>query len=160
MSLHKATIHWTCPPDQVFTDGRFSRVHEWSFDGGAVVKASPAPDVVRPPMSDPAGVDPEEAFVVALSSCHMLFFLMFAAKAKCAVESYTDEATGELGKQDDGRVWMSRVTLSPLVVFKGDKRPTSEEVMQWHHAAHDQCYIGNSVKSEIVVSPRHEGGAN
>ncbi|WP_126227690.1 OsmC family protein [Burkholderia ambifaria] len=157
MATHKATVRWACPPDQPFTDGRFSRVHQWSFDGGAVVKASPSPEVLREPMSDPFGVDPEEAFIAALSSCHMLFFLMFAAKAKCAVESYTDEATGTLSKEADGTVWMSHVILAPHVVFKGEKRPTREQVEEWHQNAHHACYIGNSVRSKILLEPTAEG---
>src|ERR1700759_4210806 len=113
MSSYSATIRWFRKPGEAFLDGRYSRAHRWSFDGGAVVPASSSPSVVRVPLSDPAGVDPEEALVASLSSCHMLFFLDFAKKDGLVVESYEDVAEGAMGKGADGRVAMTVVTLKP-----------------------------------------------
>lgn len=153
MSEHSATVSWS-RDGAVFTDGRFARRHRWRFDGGAEIIASPAPEVVPPPLSDPAGVDPEEAFVASLASCHMLFFLMLAAKKSFIVDSYTDEAVGRLGNRADGKTWMERATLRPQVSFSGDRRPTAAEIAALHHRAHDLCYIANSVTTEVIVEPR------
>ncbi len=157
MSTYTAQIRWTRKPDERFTDGRYSRAHEWAFDGGAVVPASSSPSVVRVPLSDPAGVDPEEALVASLSSCHMLFFLDFARSAGFVVESYDDGAEGLVAKGADGRIAMTRVTLKPRIVFSGDKRPRAAEVDAIHHKAHDACFIANSVKSELRVEGVAEG---
>lgn len=153
MSEHTATLNWSRDGAQ-FSDGKFSRRHIWTFDGGAVVTGSPAPQVVTPPMSDPAGVDPEEAFVASLASCHMLFFLALAAKKRFVVDSYADEAVGELGKRADGKTMMQRVSLRPKVTFSGDKLPTPEDIAALHHQSHDLCYIANSVTTEVIVEPR------
>jgi len=157
MGTYEANVKWRRQPQEKFTDNRYSRAHEWLFDGGARVRASSSPQVVRPPFSDPAGVDPEEAFVAALSSCHMLFFLFFAAKAGFVVADYDDKATGVMTKGSDGREWMSKVTLKPRIVFEGDKRPTAADVEALHHKSHEACFIANSVKTEIVVEGRTEG---
>ena len=154
---YEATVRWRRGADERFTDNRYSRAHEWAFDGGARVRASSSPHVVRVPLSDPAGVDPEEAFVAALASCHMLFFLAFAARKGFTVNSYTDAAIGTLSKGAEGREWMSRVTLRPHVVFEGDKRPAAADVDALHHQAHEACYIANSVKSEVAVEARSDG---
>jgi organic hydroperoxide reductase OsmC/OhrA len=153
MSEHVATVQWS-RDGAVFTDGKFSRRHLWRFDGGLEVVGSPAPQVVPPPLSDPAGVDPEEAFVASLASCHMLFFLTLAAKKRFVVDSYTDEAAGRLGKRSDGKTWMERVTLRPSVAFSGERQPGAEEIAALHHQAHDLCYIANSVTTEVSVEPR------
>ena len=153
MAEHVATVSWQ-RGDAVFTDGRFPRAHTWTFDGGAVVKGSPAPAVVAPPLSDPAGVDPEEAFVASLSSCHMLFFLSLAAKKRFVVDSYLDEAVGELGKLASGKTAMVRVTLRPKVSFSGASLPTSADIEALHHMAHEHCYIANSVTTEVRCEPR------
>jgi organic hydroperoxide reductase OsmC/OhrA len=153
MSEHTASLTWS-RDGAVFTDGKFSRRHTWTFDGGATVAGSPAPQVVPPPLSDPAAVDPEEAFVASLASCHMLFFLALAAKKRFVVDSYTDEAVGELGKRADGKTWMVRVTLRPKARFSGDKQPSAEEIAALHHQSHDLCYIANSVTTEVVCEPR------
>ncbi len=153
MTEHTATIAWS-RDGAAFSDGKFSRRHSWAFDGGAVVMGSPAPAVVPPPMSDPAGVDPEEAFVASLSSCHMLFFLALATKKRFVVDSYVDEAVGLLGKRADGKTMMQRVTLRPKVVFSGDKLPSAEDIAALHHQSHDLCYIANSVTTEVIVEPR------
>ena len=160
MSTYTATIHWTRRPGERFTDGKYSRAHQWAFDGGAVVPASSSPSVVRVPFSDSAGVDPEEALVAAISSCHMLFFLDFAKSGGFVVESYDDSAEGIMAKGDDSRVAMTRVTLKPHIHFSGDKRPSAADVEAIHHKAHDACYIANSVKSEIRVEGKAEGLRN
>jgi organic hydroperoxide reductase OsmC/OhrA len=151
MSEHKATIRWQCDtPD--FLRGKYSRAHTWTFDGGVTVSASSAPSAVPVPMSNPDNVDPEEAFVASLSSCHMLTFLYVAYRAGFQVDSYEDEAVGVMAKNELGKMWVARVTLHPKIVYAGDKRPTPEEEGRLHHAAHADCFISNSVKSEVVVS--------
>ena len=157
MASYEATVSWRRRPDERFIDGRYSRAHEWQFDGGAQVHASASPHVVRAPFSDPSGVDPEEAFVAALASCHMLFFLAFAAKQGFEITTYEDGAVGVMSKTSDGREWMTKVTLRPRVAFSGDKRPTAEEVDALHHQAHKACYIANSVKTEVVIEGQAEG---
>ncbi|CAL1690118.1 hypothetical protein MMB232_00239 [Brevundimonas subvibrioides] len=151
MSEHVATIDWS-RGDQPFADNRYSRAHDWTFDGGAVVRGSSAPSSVAVPMSDPAAVDPEEAFVAALSSCHMLFFLAFAAKAGFVVDRYRDAAIGVLGRDDRGRTSMTVVTLRPEVVFSG-AGPDAAALADLHHRAHEACYIANSVRAEVRVEP-------
>ncbi len=151
MSEHVATIEWS-RGDQAFADNRYSRAHDWRFDGGAVVRGSSAPTSVPLPMSDPAAVDPEEAFVAALSSCHMLFFLAFAAKAGFVVDCYRDAAVGVLGRDDRGRTSMTVVTLRPEVAFAGHA-PDAETVSDLHHRAHEACYIANSVRTGVRVEP-------
>jgi organic hydroperoxide reductase OsmC/OhrA len=150
MSHHTATISWRrTSPD--FLKGAYSREHTWTFDGGLVVPASPSPSVVREPYSNPANVDPEEAFVAALSSCHMLSFLYLASRHGFQVDSYQDEAKGLMTKNDKGVPWVSSVVLHPRITYSGDKLPTAQEVEELHHLAHDQCYIANSVKTEVTV---------
>ena len=150
MSSYTASIRWTRPPDEAFTDGRYSRAHAWSFDGGAVVPASSSPHVVPLPFSDPAGVDPEEAFVASLSSCHMLFFLDFARRAGLVVEGYEDVAEGVMAKRDDGRMAMTLVTLRPRITWGGDA-PDADALAALHHKAHEACFIANSVTSEVRI---------
>jgi len=157
MSAYTAAVRWRRKPEDQFTDGRYSRAHEWAFDGGARVAASSSPHVVRPPFSDPAGVDPEEALVASLSSCHMLFVLDFAKRSGFVVDAYEDNAEGVMETGPDGRVWMARVTLKPYIVFSGAKRPRRVDVDALHHKAHDACYIANSVKSEVRVEGSEDG---
>ena len=157
MSVYTAVVRWRRKPEEQFLDGRYRRAHEWAFDGGAVVPASSSPHVVRPPFSDPAGVDPEEALVASLASCHMLFVLDFAKRSGFVVDSYADDAEGVMETGPDGRVWMARVTLKPHIVFSGDKRPHAIDVDALHHRAHEACYIANSVKSEVRVEGREDG---
>jgi len=157
MSTYTATVRWRRKPDERFTDGKYSRAHQWEFDGGAVVPASASPSVVRAPFSDPAGVDPEEAFLAALSSCHMLFFLDFASQVGFVVEAYEDAAEGVMSEGVDGRFAMTVVTLKPRIVFTGAKRPSATEVDAIHHRSHDACFIANSVKSEVRVEGVAEG---
>lgn len=150
MSEHTATVIWQ-RGEQAFTDNAYSRAHRWEFDGGAVVEASASPDVVPLPMSLAENVDPEEAFVAALASCHMLFFLALAAKRGYVVDSYTDAAIGHTGKNEEGRIAVTKVALEPKVSFAGDRIPTAGELEKLHHKAHDLCFIANSVKSEVTV---------
>ncbi len=153
MSTYSAKISW-CRNGQVFTDNRYSRGHAWSFDGGIEVPASSSPQVVPLPMSVEAAVDPEEAFVAALSSCHMLWFLSLAAKRGHVVESYVDDAIGVMAKNEAGRLAMTSVTLRPLVVFSGAKLPDDAALDALHHAAHEQCFIAHSVRSEVRIEAR------
>jgi len=151
-SEYRVTIEWTgtaSPGD--FLKGRYSREHRWAFDGGAVVDASSSPSVVRLPWSNPNNVDPEEAFVASISSCHMLTFLYLAAKAGFVVARYRDEAVGVMAKNPDGVEWVSRVTLAPRIEYAGDNQPTADQLAGLHHASHHDCFIANSVKTEIVV---------
>ena len=152
MHSYDATIAWT-RGDQKFIDNRYSRAHRWSFDGGAEVPASSSPFVVPVPMSAAANVDPEEALVAATSSCHMLFFLNFAAKGGYVVDSYVDRASGIMEKNAEGKIAMTRITLRPKIVFSGEHRPTQDEVDRMHHLSHEQCFIANSLKTDIVLEP-------
>ncbi len=149
---YTATLDWERKGVK-FTDGKYSRAHRWSFDGGATVLASSSPLVVPAPLSDPAGVDPEEAYVASLASCHFLWFLHIAGRAGFVVDSYRDEATGVMEKNAQNKPWISRVTLRPRAVFAGDKQPGAQQLAEMHHKAHEECYIANSVKTEVVVEP-------
>ena len=151
MSSYTATIHWSRKDDGDFTKGQYSRAHEWSFDGGLTVPASPSPHVVPAPWSDLKAVDPEEAFVASLSSCHMLFFIDFARRAGLVVDGYTDEAEGVLEKRDDGRMAMTRVLLRPRILWGGGMPPDGATVADLHHRAHEACFIANSVNTEVTV---------
>ena len=150
MSTYTATIRWTRKTDGDFAEGQYSRAHEWAFDGGVTVPASPSPHVVPAPWSDPAGVDPEEAFVASLSSCHMLFFIDFARRDGLIPDSYVDEAEGVLEKRPDGKIAMTRVTLHPRVIWGGEA-PDEKAIADLHHRAHEACFIANSVNSEVTV---------
>lgn len=150
MSTHLATIRWT-RRDPEFTRGRYSREHTWSFDGGITLPASPAPSVVPAPWSSPSAVDPEEAFVAAVSSCHMLTFLWLAGRAGFTADSYEDAAVGSMSKNERGVPWVSTVVLRPKIQWSGDKLPTSDDLAKLHHDAHEQCYIAQSIKTEVTV---------
>ncbi|MEX2122458.1 MAG: OsmC family protein [Woeseia sp.] len=150
MSGHTATVVWQ-RGDQPFTDNAYSRGHEWKFDGGAKVAASASPDIVPLPMSVAENVDPEEAFVASLASCHMLFFLSIAAKRGYVIDSYTDAAIGYTGKNDDGKLAVTKVILEPKVSFVGENIPTLEQMQAMHEKSHDLCFIANSVRSEVIV---------
>ena len=152
MSTYTATIRWSRSAEGDFAKGQYSRAHEWAFDGGAVVPASPSPHVVPAPWSDQAGVDPEEAFVASLSSCHMLFFVDFARRAGFVVDEYVDEAEGVLKKRADGKMAMTRVTLRPRVTWGGDP-PDEATIAGLHHRAHEECFIANSVTADVTVAP-------
>ena len=152
MSEHTAIVEWAKPAAE-FLKGHYSREHMWSFDGGATVLASASPAVVRAPYSNPAGVDPEEAFIASLSSCHMLTFLDLARRKGFAVEHYRDEAVGHMSKSPEGAMWVSEVTLNPRITYSADKSPSPAEEQDLHHAAHKLCFIANSVKTDVKVAP-------
>ena len=152
MSEHRATIRWTLTGDN-FRKGRYSREHTWAFDGGATVAASPSPSIVPAPYSNPSGVDPEEAFVASISSCHLLTFLYLAGREGFEVASYEDEAVGVMTKNERGVPWVSAVTLRPRIVYAAGAAPAAADEDRLHHAAHEQCFIANSVKTTIVVQP-------
>lgn len=149
---YHATVKWS-RNGAVFSDNRYSRGHTWSFDGGIEVPASSSPHSVRLPYSVAEAVDPEEAFVAAISSCHMLTFLYVAATRKYVIDSYEDDALGVMTKNEHGKLYVSHVTLRPRIVFVGDKQPNTQELDAMHHLAHEECYIANSVKTSIEVKP-------
>ncbi|MFT5674517.1 MAG: organic hydroperoxide reductase OsmC/OhrA [Paraglaciecola sp.] len=151
MSAYFAEINWTRGADEKYIDNEYSRGHEWIFDGGARIQASSSPHIVPLPFSVEANVDPEEAFIASLSSCHMLFFLSIAAKLKYVIDSYVDNAVGVMKIDSDGKMAMTKVTLRPRVSCSGEKFPTTEQLEKMHHQAHEQCFIANSVKAEIVI---------
>jgi organic hydroperoxide reductase OsmC/OhrA len=152
---YQARIHWERGAAP-FTDNRYSRGHSWHFDGGVEVPASSSPHTVRLPMSVEAAVDPEEALVAALSSCHMLWFLSLAASGRWRVDEYTDDAIGVMGRNAAGKVAMLSVTLRPRVSFSGERLPSRGEVQQLHHRAHEECFIANSVTTEVRVEPHFD----
>lgn len=151
MSEYSAKISWFRNVDEDYVDNQYSRGHEWSFDGGATVPASSSPHVVPLPYSVEANVDPEEAFVASLSSCHMLFFLSIAAKRKFVVDEYFDNAIGIMEKDNSGKLMMTKVTLRPRVKFSGNRQPTTEQLEKMHHQSHEQCFIANSVKTDVIT---------
>lgn len=147
MSNHKATIHWE-RNGALFSDNKYSRAHRWLFDGGLEVPGSSSPHVVRVPLSDPSAVDPEEAFVASLSSCHLLWFLDHARQRGLVVERYEDHAVGVMSRNEHGKQWVSEVTLRPSVTFLG-RQPDRAELDAVHHAAHEDCFIAASVKTQV-----------
>ncbi len=150
MSEHKASISWKrTSPD--FLKGQYSREHTWTFDGGMTIPASPSPSVVPLPWSNPANVDPEEAFVASLSSCHMLTYLYLASRQGFQVDSYSDDAVGVVTKNEKGAPWVSSVTLHPRVTYSGGRLPSPTDEEALHHSAHEQCFIANSVKTNVLV---------
>jgi organic hydroperoxide reductase OsmC/OhrA len=150
---YKANIAWERGAGEPFTDLKFSRAHRWSFDGGITVPGSSSPLSVRVPYSRAEAVDPEEALVAALSSCHMLTFLYFAAKQGIVVDSYQDEAVGVMTKNARGKLFVSKVALRPRIAFAGTQPPNAAQLAELHHHAHEECYIANSVLTEVVVEP-------
>jgi organic hydroperoxide reductase OsmC/OhrA len=152
VSEHQATIEWHghgC----AFTDNRYSREHRWIFDGGSQVIASSSPEVVPLPWSVAEAVDPEEAFVASLASCHMLWFLSIAAKRGYRIESYRDQAVGVLGKNEEGRLAITQVILRPQVRFAADKVPDAAGLQDLHATAHDSCFLASSVKTRLRCEP-------
>jgi len=152
MADYQAQIVWHRRKDEPFLDLRYSRAHSWTFDGGVVVPASSAVHSVPLPYSKAENVDPEEALVAAISSCHMLTFLYVAAKARFVVDAYADRAVGTMTKDSRGRQAITTVVLAPQVTFSGTREPNDQMVAQLHHDAHEQCYVANSVRSEISVA--------
>ena len=154
MSTYTSKITWKSDSPETFTKNRYTRGHEWSFDGDVTVPASSSPHSVKLPFSVEAAVDPEEALVASASSCHMLSFLWVASKAGFNVESYEDNAVGEMATTDDEKPWISVITLDPQIVWIGDE-PSAEKLAEMHHEAHEVCYIANSIRSEVVLKQKN-----
>ena len=155
---YRATVIWRREGED-FVKGRYSRAHEWRFDG-IEVPASASPLHVPAPLSRPHAVDPEEAFVAAVSSCHMLTFLSIAAKKRFVVDSYEDKALGVMTKNPNGKLFVSKVTLDPTIAFSGDRQPTPEQIADMHHLAHKECFIANSVLTDVAVAGIPSQGAS
>jgi len=151
MSEYYAEVQWSRRESENYIDNKYSRGHLWKFDGGEIVKASSSAHVVPLPYSVEENVDPEEAFVASLSSCHMLFFLSIAAKRGYVIDEYVDNAVGIMEKDANKKISMTKVTLRPKISFSGENRPTIEQLEKMHHQSHDQCFIANSVKTEVVT---------
>lgn len=151
MSDYTATVKWQRGEQEPFNDNQYSRGHTWEFDGGVVVPASSSPHVVPLPFSVAENVDPEEAYIAAISSCHMLTFLGIAAKQRYVIDQYIDHAVGYMEEDSQGRSSVTQVILQPNIIFVGDKQPTFEQLHKLHHLAHQHCFIANSVKTEITT---------
>ena len=149
MSEHKVTLTWQ-RGDKPFEYQKYSRDHTWKFPGGHEMQASAAPAY----LGNEKLVDPEEAFVASLSSCHMLTFLAIACKKRFVLDEYADEAVGVMEKNAEGRLAITRVTLRQRLKFSGEKQPTAQEIEEMNHGAHEQCFIANSVKTEVKVEPQ------
>lgn len=154
MANYTACIEWQRDQqqnEQEFVNNQYSRAHQWHFDGGVSVPASSSPHVVPLPFSVEHNIDPEEAFIASISSCHMLFFLSIAAKRKYTIDSYIDNAQGTMAANEQGKIAFAEVVLKPDIVFSGDKQPTQAQIDKIHHIAHQQCFIANSVNCEITI---------
>lgn len=151
MSEYYAKVVWNRSSDETYIDNQYSRGHEWVFDGGMTIPASSSPHVVPLPFSVEKNVDPEEAFVASLSSCHMLFFLSIAAKKRFIIDTYQDNAVGIMEQDSAGRIAMTKVMLRPEVTFSVDRQPSLGQLEKMHHQSHEQCFIANSVKTEVVI---------
>ena len=156
MSHYSAEVLWVRGEGD-FLGNRYSRRHLLRFDGGLEVPGSSSPHFVPLPMSDASALDPEEAFVASLSSCHMLWFLSIAAKHQFCADRYFDAASGVMAKNSEGKIAMTVVTLRPEVIFSGERLPTRAELDQLHHAAHASCYIANSVRTDVRCEPVYPG---
>jgi organic hydroperoxide reductase OsmC/OhrA len=152
MSVHEAGVEWTLG-DGDFANRRYSREHTLSFAGGVTVAGSASPHIVPAPWSRADAIDPEGAFTASLAACHMLWFLDLAAGAGFIVVAYRDQAQGTMARNAKGKMAMTRVTLRPRAQFADEPRPTAEEIASLHHAAHEACFIANSVLTEVVVEP-------
>jgi organic hydroperoxide reductase OsmC/OhrA len=152
MSEHIVEIIWQ-RGDQMFTDRHYSRKHLLKFDGGLEVPGSSSPSIVPLPYSDATAADPEELLLAALSNCHMLWFLDLAARAGFVVDTYKDKASGVMGKNAKGKIFLAKAKLNPVTAFSGEKIPTQEELAELHHRAHEECFIANSVLTDISCEP-------
>lgn len=156
MAEYTATIRWQLDRESDFLKNRYSRGHIWSFDGGIDVTASASPHVVPLPMSVEKAVDPEESFIASVASCHMLWFLSIAAQKGFVVKTYIDDASGIMRKNSEGKMAITSIMLCPRTKFSNEKLPTLSELESLHHAAHESCFIANSIKSEIHCNPKLE----
>lgn len=153
MSVYTAKVEWSLDQGEDFVGNRYSRAHQWSFDGGATVSASSSPAVVPLPWSNASGVDPEEALIASASSCHMLWFLSLAAAQGHTVMRYVDNASGVMAKDGRGRISMTKITLAPEISFAPGEEVDEAALAALHHQAHEKCFIANSLRSEIVIAP-------
>jgi len=151
MSQYFAKIDWKRSCNEKYIDNKYSREHQWHFDGGKTIQASSSAHIVPLPYSVEENIDPEEAFVASISSCHMLFFLSIAAQNHYLIDSYIDNAVGIMEKNEQGKISMTTVTLRPQVKLSGTKQPSTKQLEQMHHQSHEQCFIANSVKTEINI---------
>ncbi|MEO9654731.1 OsmC family protein [Marinomonas sp.] len=151
MSEYYAKVIWQRGSNEAYTDNKYSRAHQWSFDGGLNVPASSSPHVVPLPYSNEDNLDPEEAFVASLSSCHMLFFLSIAAQKGFVVDHYLDNAIGIMAKNNLRKMAMTEVRLRPQVNFSSGRQPSLQELEEMHELAHDKCFIANSVTTKVVT---------
>ena len=149
--LYNVKILWQKKSNEIFIDKKYSRAHKWIFDCGIEIRASSSPHIVPVPLSDESAIDPEEAFLAAISCCHMLSFLPIAASKKYIVESYEDSAEGILSKNGRGKMAMTEVNLKPKIIFSGDKIPSQTQIDEFHHLAHEECFIASSVKTKINI---------
>ncbi|MET0546006.1 MAG: OsmC family protein [Caulobacterales bacterium] len=149
MAKHIARIEWS-RGEAAFADGRYSRGHTISFDGGVSIAASSSPSVIPAPLSVVEAADPEELLIASLSSCHMLTFLDLARRAGFIIDRYEDNAEGTLGKNEAGRFCITSVTLKPQITYSG-AAPSPEQLHDLHHKAHELCFIANSVNCPVIV---------
>jgi len=159
MSEHRATVRWE-QAGGPFAKRQYSRAHTWSFDGGVTVPAAASPSAVPAQFTDPSAVDPEEAYVAAIASCHLLSFLPLAALGGFEVLRYEDDAVGKMTKNERGKLWVSEVELRPRITWAEGKAPSAEQEAELHHRAHEDCYIASSVRTEIRVALRSEARSN
>lgn len=153
MSNYSATILWK-RNGQSFIDNQYSRLHQWQLQEGTIIEASSSPQIVPTPFSDPTAIDPEEAFIASLASCHMLWFLSIASKKGFSVEHYKDNAKGFMEKDINNSLAITKVVLRPHTKYLGDFMPSKEEDHEMHHEAHSKCFIANSVKTDIEIESR------
>lgn len=147
----KSRIVWRKEADEIFLDGKYERTHQWIMNDGAKIDVSASPEIVPMPMSDPSLIDPEEAFLSSISSCHMLFFLSIAAKKKIIVEVYEDTPIALMGNNENGKMAILSIELQPIVKFVGDKQPTDATVKRMHQLAHANCFLANSINAKITI---------
>ena len=153
MADHTAKVRWEISEGEDFPSNTYRRAHSWSFDGGLSVPGSAAPGYLPAALIDESAVDPEEALLASAASCHMLYFLAYAAKAGFTMTSYEDNPEGKVEKNEAGDPWVSAIVMRPRAVFTGDKRPTGDEIEKLHHRAHKSCIIANSLKSALTIEP-------
>jgi organic hydroperoxide reductase OsmC/OhrA len=157
MGTYTANVRWEISEGEDFPTNKYSRAHVWSFDGGAKVSGSAAPGYLPAALIDESAVDPEEALLAAAASCHMLYFLAYAAKAGFSISSYEDNPVGEVEKNEAGDPWVSTIVMRPYAAFTGETLPGAEEIEHLHHKAHKSCIIANSLKSAMTIEPIIEG---
>ncbi|WP_144098000.1 OsmC family protein [Croceicoccus sediminis] len=153
MGEYTAKVRWQIGEGEVFTTNRYNRRHEWHFDGGAVVAGCAAPGYLPPELIDESAVDPEEALLASAASCHMLYFLAYAAKAGFSIDRYEDNPVGRVEKNEAGDPWVATIAMRPCATFVGDNRPSADQIDDLHHRAHKSCIIANSLKSEMTIEP-------